>query len=163
MWPRKFLSDDDWVRHGFGLIQHYHSPRVCQLHLTISLHFVDFSSPHRNARLRCCHFVSSLVVFTIKLSLLNTCTERERETCRHQNPTKQQLYGHPIPLSKTIQIRWTRHVGPLLEKQGRTDEWLSLTDLFRWTCQCWPTDKNLPTTALYGRKMSWRPAGSDGW
>ena len=29
-----------------------------------------------------------------------------------QHPTKQQLYGHLPPISKTIQIRQTRHVGP---------------------------------------------------
>ena len=28
-----------------------------------------------------------------------------------QHPTKQQLYGHLPPISKTIQIRWTRHAG----------------------------------------------------
>ena len=28
-----------------------------------------------------------------------------------QHPTKQQVYGHLLPILKTIQIRWTRHVG----------------------------------------------------
>ena len=28
-----------------------------------------------------------------------------------QHPTKQQVYGHLPPISKTIQIRWTRHAG----------------------------------------------------
>ena len=28
-----------------------------------------------------------------------------------QHPTKQQLYGYLLPISKTIQIRWTWHVG----------------------------------------------------
>ena len=28
-----------------------------------------------------------------------------------QHPTKQQLYGHQPPITKTIQIRWTRHAG----------------------------------------------------
>ena len=28
-----------------------------------------------------------------------------------QHPTKQQLYDHLPPMSKTIQIRWTRHAG----------------------------------------------------
>ena len=28
-----------------------------------------------------------------------------------QDPTKQQLYGHLPPISKAIQIRWTRHAG----------------------------------------------------
>ena len=30
---------------------------------------------------------------------------------RKQHPTKNQLYGHLPPICKTIQIRWTRHVG----------------------------------------------------
>ena len=28
-----------------------------------------------------------------------------------QHPTKQQLYGHLPPITKTIKIRWTRHAG----------------------------------------------------
>ena len=28
-----------------------------------------------------------------------------------QHPTKQQLYGHLPPITKTIQVRWTRHAG----------------------------------------------------
>ena len=29
----------------------------------------------------------------------------------HKNATKQQLYGHLPPIKKTIQVRWSRHVG----------------------------------------------------
>ena len=32
-------------------------------------------------------------------------------TSWRQHPTKQQLYGHLPPIMKTIQVRWTRHVG----------------------------------------------------
>ena len=28
-----------------------------------------------------------------------------------QHPTKQQLYGHLPPITKTVQVRWTRHAG----------------------------------------------------
>ena len=28
-----------------------------------------------------------------------------------QHPTKHQLYGHLPPITKTIQVRWTRHAG----------------------------------------------------
>ena len=31
--------------------------------------------------------------------------------CWKQHPTKQQLYDHLLPISKTVQIRRTRHVG----------------------------------------------------
>ena len=36
-----------------------------------------------------------------------------------QQPTKQQLYGHLPPISKTIKIRTKQTCGTLLEKQGR--------------------------------------------
>ena len=36
-----------------------------------------------------------------------------------QHPTRLQLYGHLPPITKTIQVRRTRHAGTLLEKQGR--------------------------------------------
>ena len=29
-------------------------------------------------------------------------------------------------------------------------------DPFTWKCKCWPADKNLPTTSLYGQKISSR-------
>ena len=38
---------------------------------------------------------------------------------RRQHPTRHQLYGHLPPITKTIQVRRTRHAGTLLEKQGR--------------------------------------------
>ena len=37
-----------------------------------------------------------------------------------QHLTKQQLYGHLPPISKTIPMRWTRDEGKLLKKQKRT-------------------------------------------
>ena len=30
---------------------------------------------------------------------------------RRQHPTKQQLYGHLPPITKTMKVRWTRHAG----------------------------------------------------
>ena len=44
-----------------------------------------------------------------------------------QHPTKQQLYGHLLPISKTIQIRRTRHAGHYLRSK---DELIS--DVLRW-------------------------------
>ena len=43
-------------------------------------------------------------------------------------PTKQQLYSHQPPLSKTIQIRWTRHAGSCWRNK---DELIS--DILLWT------------------------------
>ena len=61
-----------------------------------------------------------------------------------QHPTKHQLYGHLPPITKTIQIRWTRHAGHCWRSR---DELIS--DVFQWT----------PT---YGRAKAGRPARTYG-
>ena len=45
-----------------------------------------------------------------------------------QHPTKQQLYGHLPPITKTIQIRWTRHAG----HNWRSNSEL-ISDVLLWT------------------------------
>ena len=45
-----------------------------------------------------------------------------------QHPTKQQLYGHISPISKTIQIRRTKHAGHC----WRSKDWL-ISDVLPWT------------------------------
>ena len=45
-----------------------------------------------------------------------------------QHPTKQQLYGHLPPISKTIQIRRTRHVGHCRRSMNEL-----ISDVFLWT------------------------------
>ena len=57
-----------------------------------------------------------------------------------QHPTKHQLYGHPPPITKTIQVRRTRHAGHCWRSR---DEFIS--DVLLWT----------PT---YGRAKAGRPA-----
>ena len=57
-----------------------------------------------------------------------------------QHPTRHQLYGHLPPITKTIQVRWTRHAGHGWRSR---DELIS--DLLLWT----------PT---YGRAKAGRPA-----
>ena len=57
-----------------------------------------------------------------------------------QHPTRHQLYGHLPPITKTIQVRRTRHAGHCWRS---TDELIS--DVFLWT----------PT---YGRAKAGRPA-----
>ena len=57
-----------------------------------------------------------------------------------QHPTKHQLYGHLPPITKTIQVRRTRHAGHCWR---RTDE--IIRDVFLWT----------PT---YSREKAGRPA-----
>ena len=45
-----------------------------------------------------------------------------------QHPTRHQLYGHLPPITKTIQVRRTRHAGTLLEKQRWTHKRCTLMD-----------------------------------
>ena len=57
-----------------------------------------------------------------------------------QHPTKQQLYGHLPPITKTIKVRRTRHAGHCLRTR---DELIS--DILLWT-------------PSHGRAKAWRPA-----
>ena len=57
-----------------------------------------------------------------------------------QHPTRHQLYGHLAPITKTIQVRRTRHAGHCWRSR---DELIS--DVLQWT----------PT---YGRAKAGRPA-----
>ena len=45
-----------------------------------------------------------------------------------QHPTRHQLYGHLPPITKTIQVRRTRHAGTLLEKQRWTHKRCTFMD-----------------------------------
>ena len=49
------------------------------------------------------------------------------KSCR-QHPTRHQLYGHLPPITKTIQVRWTRHAGHCWRSK---DELIS--DILLWT------------------------------
>ena len=57
-----------------------------------------------------------------------------------QHPTRHQLYGHLAPITKTIQVRRTRHAGHCWRSRGEL-----ISDVFLWT----------PT---YGRAKAGRPA-----
>ena len=51
-----------------------------------------------------------------------------------QHPTKHQLYGHLPPITKTIQVRRTRHAGHCWRSR---DELIS--DVLLWTPHIWPS------------------------
>ena len=57
-----------------------------------------------------------------------------------QHPTRHQLYGHLPPITKTIQVRWTRHAGHYWRSKDKL-----ISDVLLWT----------PT---YGRAKAGRPA-----
>ena len=44
-----------------------------------------------------------------------------------QHPTNQQLYGHLPPITKTIQVRWTRHVGHCWRSKDKL-----ISDILLW-------------------------------
>ena len=47
---------------------------------------------------------------------------------RRQHPTKQPLYGHPLLITNTIKVRWSRHAGHCWRSR---DELIS--DVLLWT------------------------------
>ena len=57
-----------------------------------------------------------------------------------QHPTKQKLYGHRSPITKTIKIRRTRHVGHCWRSRDKV-----ISDVLQWT-------------PSYGRANTGRPA-----
>ena len=50
-----------------------------------------------------------------------------------QHPTKQHLYGHLPPITKTIQVRWTRHVRHCWRSKDKLISDILLVDPFTWT------------------------------
>ena len=57
-----------------------------------------------------------------------------------QHPTKHQLYGHLLPITKTIQVRRTRHAGHCWRSSD-----VLISDVLLWT-------------PIYGRAKAGRPA-----
>ena len=56
-----------------------------------------------------------------------------------QYPTKQQLYGHSPPISKTIQVRWMRHAGYCCRSKDKLiSDVLLWTTTHRWASVGWP-------------------------
>ena len=45
-----------------------------------------------------------------------------------QHPTKQQLYGHLPPITKTIQVKWTRHAGHCWRSKVKL-----ISNILQWT------------------------------
>ena len=57
-----------------------------------------------------------------------------------QHPTRHQLYGHLPPITKTIQVRWTRHAGHCWRSKDKL-----VSDVLLWTL-------------AYGQAKTGRPA-----
>ena len=62
-----------------------------------------------------------------------------------QHPTRLQLYGHLPPITKTIQVRRTRHAGHCWRSK---DERCTPVDPRTWMCKSGTTSTNLHTAAV---------------
>ena len=75
-----------------------------------------------------------------------------------QHPTRHQLYVHLPPITKTIQVRRTRHAGHCWRNRDEL-----IRDVLLWTPHTWPyksrtTSMNIHSAAMWGYGMlSWRP------
>ena len=65
-----------------------------------------------------------------------------------QHPTRQQLYGHLPPITKTIQIRRTRLTGHCWWSREEL-----ISDALLWPCKSRTTSSNIHTAALWGYGM----------
>ena len=77
-----------------------------------------------------------------------------------QHPTRHKLYGHLPPITKTIQVRRTRHAGHCWRSRGEL-----ISDVLLWTPTCGRAKAGRPArTAMWGYEMlPWRLAGDDEW
>ena len=70
-----------------------------------------------------------------------------------QHATRHQLCGYLPPITKTIQVKRTRHCRTLLEKQGWAHKWCTLMDPHIWPGKSRTTSSNIHTTAMWGYGM----------
>ena len=72
----------------------------------------------------------------MKRKLVSNCTKMLQAVLNkswRQNPTKQRLYGHLSPISRTLQIRWVRHAGHCWRSKGKLISNVPLwTSSYRW-------------------------------
>ena len=75
-----------------------------------------------------------------------------------QPPTRHQLYGHLTPITKTIQVRRTRHAGHSWRSRDEV-----ISDVLLWTSTYGRTiSSNIHPAAMWGYGIQpWRPARGD--
>ncbi len=56
------------------------------------------------------------------------------------HPTRHQVYGHLPPITKTIQVRWTRHAA---------HKWCTPMDPHKWPSKSRTTSSNIHTAAMW--------------
>ena len=67
-----------------------------------------------------------------------------------QHPTRHQLYGHLPPITKTIQVRRTRHAGHCWRRR-RAHKWCTPMDPHIWPGKSRTTSSNIHTYSSYVR------------
>ena len=77
-----------------------------------------------------------------------------------QYPTRHRLYGHLTPITKTMQVRRTRHAGHFWRSK---DELIS--DVLLWTSAHGQAKAGRPARTYIQQlcEDTWRPARSDEW
>ena len=70
-----------------------------------------------------------------------------------QHPTKHQLYGHLPPITKTIQVRRTRHAGHRWRSRDELISDVLLWDPHIWPCKSRTASSNIHTAGLWGYGM----------
>ena len=75
-----------------------------------------------------------------------------------QHPTRHQLYGHQALITKTIQVRRTRHEGHCWRIRDELISHILLWTPHTWPCKSRTTSTNIHSTAMWGYGMLfWRP------
>ena len=69
-----------------------------------------------------------------------------------QHPKKHQLYGHQPPITKTIQVRRTRHAGHCWRSRDELI-WCTPMDSNIWPSKSRRASSNIHTAALWGYEM----------
>ena len=79
-----------------------------------------------------------------------------------QHPTRHQLYGHLPPITKTIQVRRTRHAGHCWRSRDELISDVLLWPPTTWPCKSRTTSTNINSATMWGyRMLSWRPSWGD--
>ena len=67
-----------------------------------------------------------------------------------QHPTRHQLYGHLPPITKTIQVRRTRHAGHCWRSRDELIRDVLLWTPHTWLCKSRTTSTNIHSAAMWG-------------
>ena len=70
-----------------------------------------------------------------------------------QHPTRHQLYGHLPPITKTIQVRRTRHAGHCWRSRDELIREITLMDPHTWPCKSTTTSTNIHSATMWGYGM----------